>query len=128
MYDHIRRGASTPFLWGGCDCTTWACDWIAAQTGVDPLERWRGRYASRFGYLRHAVNAGGVEALFSAVMVGLPEIAPDDARCGDAGLVDTPAGPGLALFVGHAWAAKMANGLVRFSSARRAWRIDQCPS
>jgi hypothetical protein len=46
--------------WGTNDCMAWVADCIVAQTGVDPLRRYRGRYRTAMGAMRALLRFDGV--------------------------------------------------------------------
>lgn len=123
---HCRAGASAAFAWGGMDCTSWVADWVLTLTGRDAMAEWRGRYRSRIGFAR--LLRREPEGLLGAARRGLAsagarEIDPAAALPGDVGMIETTAGPAMALR-GHAsWLAKTSDGLWRCHAPVAAWRL-----
>ena len=61
----IKQGADAPFDWGTTDCCLFASDIAKIQTGIDPAEKYRGTYDTKFSALRRVVkNHGSFEAIF----------------------------------------------------------------
>lgn len=48
----IRDNWDAPFDWGEHDCIQWTGKCVGAQSGFDPLERFRGTYSSPIGALK----------------------------------------------------------------------------
>lgn len=109
---YLRRGASTPFVWGSCDCCTWACGWIAERRGADPAKPYRGRYRTAIGAARQYARTGGLEATVRAAMAtsGLSET--KELKAGDVGLINMSPNPVLAIKTETGWAAKTMRGIV----------------
>lgn len=72
----------TPHVWGAHDCALFAADCIAAMTGVDLAEGWRGTYDTEAGALRIIAEAGA-GSLGDFAALHLPEIEPGLATRGD---------------------------------------------
>jgi hypothetical protein len=49
LLDFVRAGAARSFEWGSWDCVMVAAGAVAAQTGVDFAEDFRGRYRTALG-------------------------------------------------------------------------------
>jgi hypothetical protein len=82
LASHMR----TPFAWGGHDCVTHAAGAILAQTGVDKLAVYRGRWSTAREAVALLDTLGGMEAAVSSV---LTPIAAGMAQRGDvAGWLD----------------------------------------
>lgn len=54
---------NTPFEWGKNDCCLMAANYVAATTGVDCAESFRGKYNTAIGAYRLLSKAGGMEAI-----------------------------------------------------------------
>ncbi len=52
-----------PFSWGSHDCCLWACDCVAAMTGVDPAAWFRGACDPTGSTLGYSSRAGARRAL-----------------------------------------------------------------
>ena len=131
LVQYLREGAAKPFSTPDCDCTSWVADWVLLQTGKDPMAFWRGKYTTRFGYLRllrrepDGLAGAAHQGLLSS---GAVMIDPAEAQPGDVGLV-VGLGSGrnvesfMAIRGNLCWIVKSAAGLVRCPEAIRAWRI-----
>lgn len=109
---------------GTWDCCLMPADWVREVTGIDGAAPWRGRYATRMGYMRHLKAGGGVEGVMrrGAELAGLAET--DEPRRGDIGVIESVAGDMGAICLGKRWAATGRNGLVVLPGpARVAWRV-----
>lgn len=123
---HCRVGASSAFVWGQMDCTTWVATWVQSRTGRDAMAEWRGRYRSRLGFRR--ILRREPDGLLGAVRRGLAgvgaiEISPADSQPGDVGMIDTTDGLAMAIRGQLNWLAKTGDGLWRCSVAVYAWRL-----
>lgn len=114
LAEHLRLGASTPFVWGLTDCFLWAADWTLAQRGLDPAEPWRGRYSTALGAKRAISRVGGYAAGGRVRMASLGFSETSDPQPGDIGLVQPPDFPipVLAIRTRVGWACKGQAGLV----------------
>ncbi len=123
LADFIEARRERAFSWGESDCCLFVCDGIAAMTGTDPGERWRGLYQSEKGARRVLRDNGGVGGL--ATLILGPPIAPALAGRGDVVMIDTPSGEALALSVGAGIAAQGDSGIEFHpaGAAKAAWKI-----
>jgi len=73
-----------PFKWGENDCCLYACDAIAAITGVDPAAKLRG-YTTEAEANALIAQYGTLEDLAVAITTeyGMPELSPKKAQRGD---------------------------------------------
>ena len=137
LAETVRAARGRPFQWGRHDCALFACDCIAAMTGVDPAARFRGRYKTargavgalkRYGSSAEGFGpqAGGVRSLeeLATRVLGVP-IRPEMARRGDIVSFDTALGPVLGVSLGSRAAFTGPEGLtfVPVSATRQAWRV-----
>lgn len=82
------RAADAPMQWGVDDCALWCADVLRSALGYDAASSFRGRYRTRIGARRVLGRAGLPNALRQAARRhGWRRVAPDDARCGDVGLM-----------------------------------------
>ncbi|WP_420604468.1 DUF6950 family protein [Methylobacterium sp.] len=124
LRDHLMLGAASPFVWGARDCSLWVADWIAIETGRDPVARFRGTYSCARSCARALRREGGLPALASriAVEAGLTETTAPSP--GDVGVIETEHGPFMMLRTGHVWAWKTKTGVLFASApALRAWAV-----
>jgi len=130
----IEAARNRPFSWGGLDCCLFACDCVAAMTGVDPAAEFRGRYdssAKARRRLRAFSGGGGLEATVAmlAARHGMAEVRVAQAQRGDLVLIDAPEWPSerraLAVCAGLRLAVMTAGGVDFVAPARglRAWRV-----
>lgn len=124
LADHIRDGAGKPFSWGEADCCLFACDWVLARRGVDPMATWRGTYATRLGVYRRINKSGGFLAAVTLEMEAAGLMRTNDPQPGDVGVVQGPQGPVLAIRTPTGWACKAERGLiVAMFPFVRAWAV-----
>lgn len=74
------------FEWGACDCCLFAADIVRGISGVDPAEKFRGKYKSKRGADRIISRLGGLRAAISAQLGD--EIIPNLAMRGDVVLLN----------------------------------------
>ena len=137
LADEIGRNLTRGFEWGAYDCALAACDFIRAQTGVDPASAYRGKYHSED---EAAAITGGDLGTFAAGIAqsfGMQEVAPLMAGRGDLVLIDNgpphaPSGHPQSLALGvvdltgqYALCAG-TRGLMKLKHERwkRAWRVS----
>lgn len=116
---------SNAFTWGKDDCCTFVCDIALADKGMDLMASLRGSYHNREG-ARAAWGDGGFVACVQglAAQSGLIRVDfPFDGA--DLGLVTTPMGPVLAVFLDGSWFGRSESGFFRFprGSGFLAWRF-----
>jgi len=117
--------ARTPFAEGAHDCALFAAGAVAAMTGVDPSEGFRGRYTTTRGGLRILRRAGHADHLALATAL-LPEIDPPAAGAGDLAALAGPEGPALGVVQGPQAvyvAGPSGVALAARAMAVRAWRV-----
>ncbi len=122
--EYLRAAALRPFGPGRCDCVLFACDWVAAATGVDPAAPWRGRYATARGAARIIARAGGLAALVAGGMAraGIP--ATDDPLTGDIAMIRAGNDDLMAIRTPLGWAVKTAAGVACVMAAPiAAWSV-----
>lgn len=121
----IESALTRPFQWGQHDCCLFAADAVAAITGRDPAEDYRGRYASAAQAARLLDRLGGIESL--SANAGFEEILPALASRGDIALVENDGNLllGVVDMTGRRVAVPGAQGLLflPLSSALAAWRV-----
>lgn len=109
---------------GAWDCCLMPANWVRDVTGIDGAAPWRGRYATRRGYLRHLKAGGGVTGVMTrgAEIAGLSETG--EPRRGDIGVVESGTGPVGAICLGRRWATVGRNGIVVLPGpALKAWSV-----
>jgi hypothetical protein len=118
-----RRGcAPEP---GVFDCAVFPADAVAAMTGVDLAEGWRGYATVEEGFER--LLEAGFEDHVALAAARLPEVAPALAQVGDVAAIEDDAGRVVVLGVvqgPHVWVVGHDRlGLVPLRRARRAFRV-----
>lgn len=145
LHTAVKEKNAYDFAWGAHDCFTLAFDLVAVQTGTDPLARWRGRYTTGRGALRHIREyLGGIPEgieMVEAVMVklmaenGFQEVQPLNAMRGDLLLLSNVTTPPFtqslgvclgerAVSVGWGPAHGGGTALVPMADALRVWRVS----
>ncbi len=121
---YIAAAATAPFAPGRMDCALFAAGAVAAMTGTDPAEAWRGRYRTLAGGRRLMRRAGFAdhEAVAAAHFA---EVAVLEAKPGDLAVIATAAGPALGVVQGPMVYVRRPEclGLVGLAAARRAFRV-----
>ncbi len=122
---YLRETGARPFVWGACDCCTFACDWVSRATGVDPARDWRGLCASARDAARILRDGGGVLALARQGCAQAGLAPTDDPMPGDIGVVLTAEGEAMAIRTRIGWAVKSARGVAVAAFPRlAAWRVE----
>ena len=111
LAEFLAAGAKTPFGWGQEDCCLFACDWIRSQRGVDPAERFRGRYQTELQARRLIHRSGGFLRLVDDAMAQAGILETTDPLPGDVGVVVTEQGEALAIRSRVGWVAKAPIGI-----------------
>lgn len=110
------------FAYGIFDCCLFVGGAIAAMTGVDPVEPFRGAYGSRKSGLGLLARAGGIPGV--AALYGMPEIPVAFAARGDMLLMPGGILALMALNVRDAVVVvDRGLALTPASRARCAWRV-----
>lgn len=118
--EYLTRAAARPWIWGKEDCSSFPADWIFEQTGVDPMDAWRGGYVSESEANDLIAQAGGLAVLFGE---GIDPIWPrtHEPREGAVGVISLPGADGApidvgAIHTGRRWSIKSPRGLALISS------------
>lgn len=115
---------AVPFEWGTRDCLTQVADVCLAMTGLDPLAPMRG-YASELEAGKIMLRRG-CQDVGDALAQAFPEVAPAQARRGDAGIVLSADGVKMAVVVAGSYVVgRHANGSFKVPLGRlvRAFKI-----
>lgn len=73
LHREIQAASERPFSWGEFDCCTFAALCCVAVCGVDPLEKYHGRYSTETGAKRVLKNThGSFESLWDAYFERVP--------------------------------------------------------
>jgi len=83
----VAWSSARKFDWLVCNCGFWACDWIVAETGKDPVARYRGRFKTEAGFRRFVGRHGGTEGFSRMVAAKAGLEVTDEPVAGDVGLV-----------------------------------------
>lgn len=97
---YLAEAARRPFAEGAHDCALFFAGGVAAMTGVDHAEAYRGRYRTTRGGLRILRRHGFADHIALAAH-HLPEQPVAFAREGDGAAVPTPEGPALGIVQGE---------------------------
>lgn len=122
----LEEAAATRFHDGTWDCALMVAAWVERVTGKDGATPWRGRYATRIGWMRILKRAGGIEAVIAqgTALAGLEETR--EPRRGDIGVARQPNGELMAgICLGDRWASAGTRGLAAcVAEPVRTWRVD----
>jgi hypothetical protein len=106
--------AARPWEWGKADCSTTPADWVLADTGIDPMGKWRG-YTCEADVELLIAQAGSLHALWAEGMADIwqPTIAP---TIGAVGLIIMPGEHRRpievgAIFSGKRWSFRTPRGM-----------------
>lgn len=119
-----RAHMRTTYEWGRHDCALFAAGAVAATTGVDFAQDFRGTYDDEEGARRVLASIGCADVGDLASRY-LPEIAPAEARRGDIVLIDGVRGMFLAVVDGRTAVGPTLRGLAHtpLNLALRAWAV-----
>ncbi|MFO1141187.1 MAG: hypothetical protein U1E59_02160 [Amaricoccus sp.] len=110
--DYLAAARTRPFRYGEQDCARFAAGAIEALTGTDPIAELGIRYTTLAGGHR-ALRQRGYRDPVAFVRANFAEIPPSFARMGDLAVVETAAGPALAVVGGaELFAVAPERGLV----------------
>jgi len=122
---YLAEVSRRQFGYGSHDCGLFVAGAIAAMTGTDPAQPWRGQYSSLKSGLKRLRRAGFADHVAVAAAI-YPEIHPSRAGVGDIAAVDGDDGlAALGLVQGELIYVLRPDGLATLPliSARRAFRI-----
>ena len=122
---YLAAARTKPFVYGEHDCARFAAGAVEAVTGVDPSADLGIRYTTLAGG-RRALRARGYRDPVAFVRERFEEIAVSFARAGDLAVLDTAAGPALAVVGGaEVFAPAPERGLVvlPLTTAITAFRV-----
>lgn len=127
LHDFVDGVKRRPFDWREHECAVaWAGGCVAALTGADVAERWRGRFTSMRGALRVMRNDGFAD-LGDMAASALPEIHIARARLGDVAFVPQDDGFGGTLGIVNGETILVLRedgmGLVSLFDATRAFQV-----
>jgi hypothetical protein len=129
----LQRSLGRPWAWGTDDCVMWAMSWVHEKTGVDPVARLRGSYASADECRDVIAREGGFMPALGYLMDTAGFERTQAPRDGDVGIVSAPVDMGnrlpvcgaiMAIRCGEMWAARGRHELVwhRLPTIT-AWRL-----
>ena len=121
LHAYLASHMRTPFAWDGHCCVIHAADAVLAQTGVDKLAAYRGRWRTAIEAVRLLDDLGGMEVAVNSVLAA---VAPSMAQRGDvAGWLDANGRLQLAIVEGETIVGPGLDGQERLprSAMVRAW-------
>jgi len=113
----------TAFVWGKCDCCTFAADWLVVLGKPDPMADYRGKYQTAKEAMR-LYRAGLLERVTERM--GEPMDNPLLAQRGDVAVVEMPNGREAAGVVAGEFVAVPGRGGLGYfplTAAVAAWRV-----
>lgn len=121
---YLATAQAAPFRPGQHDCALFAANAVAAMTGIDLADSWRGRYRTIRGGLRVLKSEGYADhiALAAALLQACPVAL---AQAGDVAAVPVPEGLALGIVQGSRIYVLRPEGLatVDLLTAMQAWRV-----
>ncbi len=119
----IKAATERPFSWGEFDCCLFAADCCIAVCGVDPAEKYRGKYKTERGAKGALVrNHGSLEAAFDAYF---ERVEPAMAQRGDVALTDSEDGRSIAVRWADSWWSTAEHGVTRVNvTPVIVWRVE----
>jgi hypothetical protein len=126
LVDYLAENAGHAFSWGKHDCVHFACDWVLARTGRDPLSQWRGRYHDEGSANNNLISGGGLLQLCERAFhqCGFSTVSLSECQTGDVGMVMATHGLTMAILNQRNWICRGENGIVSGPfRAIRIWRI-----
>lgn len=123
LHDTIKAATERPFSWGEFDCCLFAADCSKAICGVDPAEKYRGKYKTETGAKRAlAKTHGSLEAAWDAYF---ERVNPAFMQRGDVVLYDGANGRSVAVYwAGNCWSTA-EDGVGRIDCTPLVvWRVE----
>lgn len=119
----LQAAREAAFSWGELDCCLLAADCCVAVCGVDPAERYRGRYTTERGAKRVLANThGSLEAAWDACFERIPV---RQAQRGDVVLFDAPLGRCIGVvWAGGVWCMTDDGAAPSRAEPYLAWRVE----
>jgi len=114
------------FTWGTDDCCTFVCDVVEKQTGLDLMASLRGRYTTPGEAEALWATDGGLVPLIQRLAAEHHLLSVAFPFTGaDLGIVATPNGPALAVFLDNAFYGRTEDGAARLPARMGvlAWRL-----
>lgn len=123
LNDVIKAALERPFSWGEFDCCIFAADCAVAVCGVDPAERYRGKYKTEAGAKRALKKThGSLDAAWDACFT---RIAPSFIQRGDVAVYEAPGGRSMAVYWANEFWATTELGVTRVVCEPIAvWRVE----
>lgn len=123
LSDVIKAALERPFSWGEFDCCIFAADCAVAVCGVDPAERYRGKYKTEAGAKRALKKThGSLDAAWDACFT---RVAPSFIQRGDVAVYEAPGGRSMAVFWANEFWATTELGVTRVVCEPIAvWRVE----
>ncbi|RZI91204.1 MAG: hypothetical protein EOP15_01890 [Pseudomonas sp.] len=123
LNDVIKAALERPFSWGEFDCCIFAADCAVAVCGVDPAERYRGKYKTEAGAKRALKKThGSLDAAWDACFV---RVAPSFIQRGDVAVYEAPGGRSMAVYWANEFWATTELGVTRVVCEPIAvWRVE----
>lgn len=123
LNDVIKAALERPFSWGEFDCCLFAADCAVAVCGVDPAERYRGKYKTEAGAKRALKKThGSLDAAWDACFT---RVAPPFIQRGDVAVYEAPGGRSMAVYWANEFWATTELGVTRVVCEPIAvWRVE----
>lgn len=124
----VKDARHRTFAWGRFDCCLFAADAVAAVTGIDPAEPWRGTYTDARAAARLLARMGCLDATAAGIARhhGWPGVPPAFLGRGDVALVrleDNRHALAVCLGIGFVLPAQHGLAALDRNHALSGWRI-----
>lgn len=111
LAEYLKENAGTPFDWGVYDCCLFVADCCVVVCGVDPAEKYRGRYKTELGAKRLIKkNHGTLEDAFDSCF---KRREPTHVQRGDICTFMNEEGKAAAVYFAGDWWSTTENGVMR---------------
>ena len=123
LHDTIKAATERPFSWGEFDCCLFAADCSKAICGVDPAEKYRGKYKTETGAKRAlAKTHGSLEAAWDAYF---ERVNPGFIQRGDVVMYERNGDRGIAVFWADRFWSSAEDGVARIDCVPLVvWRVE----
>lgn len=120
LAETIEAAKKRSFSWGKFDCCLFAAECVKAQTGVDPMPEFRGRYTTEVGAKRLLTKFGGIEKIMDSKF---QRGCISSISRGDLVLIENQQGVMLGVAFNHVWVPSKNGVNVSSYKIITCWRV-----
>jgi len=122
---YVQQHKDSEFIWGTNDCCTFASDWVAEVSGINPLEDLGhyGKYTTAKEAKKLLKKLGGVKKIVDKVMgskIPVSFAGSGDLVCGELGHGDTL---GICIGTDSVFLGEESLVIKRTLTMKQAWRV-----